>query len=181
MKIVLATPLYPPDVAEPAPYIKELAKRLAEEGHSITIVAYTRLPEKITGVRIISISKHALLPLRLAAFMKNMISAGRAADVIYAENGPSVELPMIVATFLIRTLFILHIGDTLAYERAEKNIFLRYIKRAAIKRAHATVTDTPLKRPEILPFHSISATEKNTYEESWKAHIRSLMELFTHV
>src|SRR3989344_9051256 len=41
MKIVLATALYPPDIAPPAPYVKELATRLAAN-HEVTIVTYGR-------------------------------------------------------------------------------------------------------------------------------------------
>ena len=50
MTLVLASPLYPPDLAEPAPYTKELARRLSTT-HTVIVVAYGRLPEKVPGAR----------------------------------------------------------------------------------------------------------------------------------
>jgi hypothetical protein len=49
MKIVIATPIYPPELGGPATYTKELATRLANI-HDITIVAFTNAPQPVSGV-----------------------------------------------------------------------------------------------------------------------------------
>lgn len=76
MKIVLATPLYPPDIAAPALYVKELAKRIATL-HDVTIVAYANLPETMPEVRMIAVSKRQPLPLRLLTYFAALIRSVR--------------------------------------------------------------------------------------------------------
>ena len=57
MKIVLATPLYPPDT-EPTALYCELAKRLGQEKHhQVTIVTYGA-PRTNTWVAIIAVDKN---------------------------------------------------------------------------------------------------------------------------
>lgn len=181
MKITLATPLYPPDIAEQACYVKEVATRLVNMGHDITVVAYAHIPEKIPGVRIITVSKRTPLLIRFIAFAKALAHAAHETDVVYMENGPSVELPTILISLIARRPFVMHIGDKAASKRAEKNTFLQYIGRVARKRARAVIIDIPIKRPEVLPFQQVSTAERAAYDASWETHVNSLMGIFTHV
>lgn len=181
MKIVLATPLYPPDIAEQACYVKEIATRLAHRGHDITVVAYAHIPEKIPGVRILAVSKRTLLPIRLIAYTRALTNVAHGADVIYAENGPSTELPIIFVSSLTRKPFVMHIGDIAARARAEKNIFLRFIERVARARARIVIDEMPIAQPEVLPFRAVPSTERAAYDASWETHIDSLIKIFTHV
>lgn len=181
MKIVLATPLYPPDIAEQAHYAKELARRLAKNGHVITVVAFTHIPEKVDGVRIIAVNKRLPRAFRFVAFVNTLVTTARTADIIYAENGPSVEIPIVLLSFFVRTPFIFHIGDKEAHERATKNMFLRYFERAICKRARAVITDVPKTRPEVLPFQPTPVAEHAAYDASWGEHIASLLKVFSHV
>lgn len=179
MKVVLATPLYPPEIAEPAPYMKELAKRLAKL-HEVTIVAYARLPEKIPGVSIITIDKRQPLPIRLFAFLRALWQATRCVDVVYAENGASVELPSGIIARLGRRPLIMHLGDRAAHKRAHKNSFLRNIEHFALSRAARVITDMPIARPEILPLEPYPAEAFAAYEESWSTHLRALEDAFNY-
>ncbi len=177
MKIVLATPLYPPDIAEPAPYVKELAKRLSQK-HEITIVAYGRLPEEVQGVRIIAVDKRRPLVLRLFRYTFALWSALRKADVIYAQNGASVELPVAIIVFFTRRPLVIGLGDRAAHEVAKKNFIRRTIERFAMKKAWSIVTDMPLERPEILPFGSRPDEALAAYETSWRTHLHNLEKTF---
>ena len=69
MKIILATPLYPPEIEDFATYVKELVKRLREK-HKIVIVAYASAAEEITGVRLIAVSKHSPLIFRIFRYYR---------------------------------------------------------------------------------------------------------------
>ncbi len=180
MKIVIATPLYPPEIAEPAPYVKELARRLAKN-HQVTVIIFGHLPEKIPGVSFICINKLHPLPMRLLCFSFALWKAALNADVIYAENGASVELPAGFVTFFTRRPLIIHIGDPIACKKAEKKLLLKYIKRFALKCARQTINNTPLPRPEILPFMPNPQSELGAYNKSWNAHINILENIFTHV
>lgn len=201
MKIVIATPLYPPDVAEPAPYVKELATRL-KDTNEVTIIAYNHIPEKIPGVEIVTIEKQAPMPVRLFQFTVALLKFAKGADVIYSQNGQSTELPLSIASLLSRKPFILRLGDEAALGFSEEKRTLRIIQRFAIKRATANIThsidttDTlskfvkkerihqmnrPHHRPEILPFTAQDDTAQHLYQQSWDSHVNELNEFFQHV
>jgi len=177
MRIVLTTPLYPPDIEEPAPYIKELAKRLAPK-HSVTVITYGYLPEKISGVEIITIDKKRVLPLRLFAFARALYKNARSADIVYTQHGPSVELPAALVTLLTRTPLVMRLGDARASARASSHFFLRLIKGFALARASALVPDSPLPKVEILPFQPKPTAAIVEYERSWEKHLEQLSSFF---
>lgn len=180
MRILLLTPLYPPDVAEPAPYIKELSRRLARE-HEVTVLAYGRLPEQVAGVRMVMINKLLPLPVRLLRYTLVLFSEVLRADAVYAENGPSVEVPAIVATSITRKPLIVHLGDRHAYHRAKESALFGLIARVAEQRAQRVVAGSPLPRPEILPFGPRPDTALAAYEASWSAHLKDIADALTHV
>lgn len=179
MRIVLATPLYPPEIAEPAPYMKELAKRLARL-HEVTVVAYARLPEKVPGVSVVVVDKRRPLPLRLLSYVRTLRNAMRRADVVYAENGASVELPVGLLSLVDKRPLILHLGDHTAHERAQAHVLLRAIERFVFSRAAKIMTDIPLSKPEIMPLEPFPAEKLAAYEQSWDAHLRILEDAFNH-
>ena len=73
MKIVIATPLYPPEIAESAIYSKKISELLTKEGNETTVITYTKIPEEIVGVKIISINKQMPLPIRLFVYTKKLL------------------------------------------------------------------------------------------------------------
>lgn len=173
MRIVIATPLYPPDIAPQASYVKELAQRLGTK-HQVTIVAYGSYPEAVSGVRIVSVSKRQPRPLRLLAFLWTLYRETRNAEVLYAENGPSVELPVGLLARLIRVKLVVHLGDQPAHTRAAR------LEQFMTSRASSIVSDSPLPRPEVLPFTPYPAEALRTYESSWQTHLIMLTSIFTH-
>lgn len=175
MRIAIATPLYPPDIAEPAPYVKELATRLSKK-HEVTIVTYGRYPEEIPGVRIVAVSKQRPLPIRLALYTLALLKAAKKTDVIYALNGPSVELPASIASFVTRTTLLAFLGDTSAHTRAQNKSVLRHLEGMFLQRARNTVSDAPLPRPEILPFSPYPTNELEAFNRSWDTHLKALEE-----
>lgn len=95
MKIIVATPVYPPEISGPAYYIKELALKL-RENHQVTIVAYASTSEKIDGTRLFTISKRRPIPIRLAKYFVTLYKASHDADVIYVQNAMAAGLPAIL-------------------------------------------------------------------------------------
>jgi len=173
MRIVIATPLYPPDTAPQASYVKELATRLGTL-LQVTIVAYGSYPEAIPGVRIVPVSKHQPKLLRLLAFFWILYRETRNAEVLYAENGPSAELPVGLLVRLIRLKLVVHLGDQPAHLRAAR------LEHFMTSRASNIVSEIPLPRPEILPFTLYPEEALRAYEASWQEHIAMLTTLFTH-
>ncbi len=119
MKIILATPLYPPEIGGPATYIKELAERLRDK-HEIVIVAYASTSEKIAGTKLVTVSKRRPLPIRLLKFTYVLYKAARGADVIYVQNAVAAGLPAVIVKLLTGVpVVIKFVGDE-AWERASQ-------------------------------------------------------------
>jgi hypothetical protein len=82
MRILLASPLYPPDIAEPAPYVKELALRLSAS-HSVTVLTYGKHPETIERVRMHSVDKSTPRLVRLKAYTRALGAGLASAAVVF--------------------------------------------------------------------------------------------------
>lgn len=177
MKVVLATPLYPPDIAPPAHYIKELATRLRST-HTIEVLTYGHIPERISGVSIHAISKRKRRAFRLLSYTGSLYTYGKEADVLFVENGLSVELPALLCSFFIKTPIVFHIGDVSANTKSESHVLSHLISKMLKKRSRATITAIPQERPEILPFGELA--DMGSYENSWKEHLVLLTETLSH-
>jgi hypothetical protein len=179
VKIALATPLYPPDIAPAALYIKELAHRLATEGHAVTVITYGHLPEQVPGVRIVCTSNRRPLPIRILAYAWLLLRTLPGSDIIYMENGTSAELPALLASWILRIPYVMHLGDPVARERASKSRIRGKIQEWTMARAAQVLADSPLPRPEILPLVPYPTAAFDAYESSWATHLAQLSELFS--
>lgn len=180
MRIVIATPLYPPEIAEPAPYTKELAKRLSAT-HEVTVVAYGRLLEPVPGVTIVEVNKRHPLLVRLVTYFFALLHMAKSADIVYAQNGPSVELPVgLVSRIDGHPLFLFGITDHAAHTRARENLVQGFLHRFARRRAHGVITATPPPRPEILPLEPYPTEAMQAYEASWVDHLELLEKTFRY-
>lgn len=119
MRIVLATPVYPPEIGGPATYTKELAARLKGE-HKIVVVAYASTSELIPGIELHVASKRRPMPVRLLKFTLDLYRFSRGADVIYVQNAMAAGLPaVIVGMFRKIPVVLKFVGDE-AWERASQ-------------------------------------------------------------
>ncbi|MFZ1075515.1 MAG: glycosyltransferase family 4 protein [Minisyncoccia bacterium] len=99
MKIVIATPLYPPEIGGPATYAKLLEEGLPGKGIEVELV-------KFSDVR------HLPNAVRQTMYCRNILKCARSADVILALDAVSVGWPVYVASFFLRKKFIVKIvGD----------------------------------------------------------------------
>jgi glycosyltransferase involved in cell wall biosynthesis len=119
MRILLATPLYPPDIGGPATYTKELSERLRGE-HEITVVAYADSPEEIQGIQLVSISKLQPLPIRLTKYFFALLREAKSCDVIFVQNAVAAGLPAMLAGKIFRKPVLLKFVGDEAWERASQ-------------------------------------------------------------
>ncbi len=117
MKILIATPIYPPEIGGPATYTKELCERL-HTAHDITVVAYTGERFPFPGTQLIAISKSRPLPIRLIRYTLAVWKASRDMDVLYVQNAVAAGLPVALVSSLRRKPFILKFVGDEAWERA---------------------------------------------------------------
>ncbi|MBU6323782.1 MAG: hypothetical protein KGI41_02790 [Patescibacteria group bacterium] len=169
MRIVIATPLYPPEIADAAAYAKELARRLAKD-HAVTVVAYAHLPEELPGVRVVTVEKRQPRFARLRAFRSALARESKDADAVIAINGASVELPLILAHFPAPALFVL--ADASAHARAG------LLERFARGRARAVVGSVPAQKPEILPLEPEPTAALAAWNATWHAHLVQFEKIF---
>lgn len=169
MKIVVATPLYPPDIADPAPYAKELTKRLSRE-HEVVVVTYGRIPEEVPGVTIRATDKRLPMPLRVAGFTLSLFRALRGADIVCIQSGASAELPALLALpfFRVRIYFRQSVEpETRSPARA-------WLRRTVSSWATRVESGTELTRPEILPFAPRPDAALHAWESAWEKHIGTI-------
>jgi glycosyltransferase involved in cell wall biosynthesis len=119
MKIVLATPVYPPEIGGPATYTKEIAARLRDD-HALSIIAFADDADVIPGIPLVTVSKRMALPLRLALFTVKLIALARKADVIYVQNAVAAGLPAMIASMITRTPYVVKFVGDEAWERARQ-------------------------------------------------------------
>ncbi len=117
MKIILATPVYPPEIGGPATYTKELAERLRSD-HEIVIVAYASTSEIIPGTTLYIASKRRPLPLRFFKYLFDLFRASSGADVIYVQNAMASGLPAVLVGMLRGIPVVLKFVGDEAWERA---------------------------------------------------------------
>ena len=89
MRLVIATPLYPPEIGGPATYAKLLVEGLPERGIGVDLV-------KFSSVR------HLPNAVRQAVYCRNILKAARSADVILALDAVSVGWPVYFANLFLR-------------------------------------------------------------------------------
>lgn len=117
MKIIIATPIYPPEIGGPATYTKELCERLRDK-HNMTIITYTDMGKEIERTKLIPISKHRPLPIRLFLYLIALLKECKGADLVYVQNAMAAGLPVAIACLIMRKPFILKFVGDEAWERA---------------------------------------------------------------
>src|SRR3989344_5509274 len=119
VKIILATPVYPPEFGGPATYTKGLALKLRDK-HEIVVVAYASTSELIDGITLHVASKRRPLPVRLVKFFILLYKASRCAEVIYVQNAMAAGLPAVLVGMLRNIPVVLKFVGDEAWERASQ-------------------------------------------------------------
>ena len=174
MKILLLTPLFPPDTGDPAPYVKELAKRLRT--HETTILMYGRLPESVAGVTMVTVDKRQWLPKRLLHYTAILFKHAKDKDLVIINNAPSTELPALLVSFFSSKNLLLCESDALATTAALSG-FYKIIHHLLKRRCSKTITlpESELyKKSEVLPFQATDEHRAEAHEAWWTNHLQEL-------
>jgi hypothetical protein len=176
MNILIVTPLFPPDTATSAKYVKELATRL-KANHFVTVLHFGRLPENIEEVRFVSISKKLSVLRRIGRMTLAIIKNMKQADVVLVQNGPSVELPTLLASFLHKKKIVYMISDHAACEKSCQSTLQNIVIQVLTKRAHARLaveTISALIPATQHPLEPVNDDTRTQYEAVWKSHLNYL-------
>ena len=120
MKIILATPVYPPEIGGPATYTKELCAHIAGT-HNITVVAYTDSSIPFPGTVLVSVSKRERLIIRILKYIRALWVASRGADLIYVQSTMAAGFPVAIVSMFLNVPFVLKFVGDEAWERATQH------------------------------------------------------------
>lgn len=117
MRIIIATPIYPPEIGGPATYTKELCAHLSG-AHNITVIAYTNSADAFPNTRLVPVGKGRPLPVRLGIFFLKLLRISKGTDVMYVQNAMAAGLPVALVHMLTGIPFVLKFVGDEAWERA---------------------------------------------------------------
>jgi glycosyltransferase involved in cell wall biosynthesis len=107
MRLVIATPLYPPEIGGPATYAKLLVEGLPAQGIEVELV-------KFSDVR------HLPKLARHYAYFRRVLNAARGADAVLALDPVSVGLPAMEAALRAKKPFVVKIVGDYAWEQGQQ-------------------------------------------------------------
>ncbi len=107
MKLVLATPLYPPEIGGPATYAKLLAEGLSARGIEVTVVKFSEVRHLPKGIR------HIVYFWRVHRALRN-------ADAVLALDPVSVGLSACLAAWFAKKPFVVKIVGDYAWEQGQQ-------------------------------------------------------------
>ncbi len=120
MKILISTPLFPPENHYPANFSKDFAAHLQKMGHDIVVTTFSNFPEKVEYVKIVHVRKDKNIFLRMVLFFYQMIKhVGKQEVVVLKQAGFSSFLTVLVAK-VFRIKVILKMKEDEAEVRIER-------------------------------------------------------------
>ena len=145
MKVLIATPLFPPDIGGPATYSKILADELPKRGHIPRLVIFSDVKHLPKGVS------------HFVYFWKIFWQA-LSSDIILALDPVSVGYPVLWAATLARKKFVLKIVGDYAWEQGIQRLgvtdllddFLDKKYDAPVERLRAVETKVAKKAARII-------------------------------
>ena len=107
MKLVIAAPLYPPEIGGPATYAKILSEGLPAKGIEIQLVKFSEV-------------RHLPKIIRHYAYYRRVLRAARRADIVLALDPVSVGLPALRAAKRAGKPFVVKIVGDYAWEQGQQ-------------------------------------------------------------
>ncbi|MBX4192602.1 hypothetical protein KW798_03930, partial [Candidatus Parcubacteria bacterium] len=104
-KILIATPLYPPESGGPATYAKLIEKELTARGFVVQVLPFSTVAHLPFGVR------------HVVYFFKVLFSA---AWTVYALDPVSVGFPAALASSMVGKKFLLRVPGDYAWEQGQQ-------------------------------------------------------------
>lgn len=107
MKLLIATPLYPPEIGGPATYARLLSEGLPEKGIEVELVKFSEV-------------RHLPKVLRHITYFLKVRRALKAADAVLALDPVSVGLPAMLAAQMAKKPFFVKIVGDYAWEQGRQ-------------------------------------------------------------
>ena len=90
MRLLITTPVYPPEIGGPATFVPRLATHLVNHGHQVSVLTFADGPiAPAAGYEVVPVPR-IWLPARYAVFFGRALRLARHADLVLACEHPSI-------------------------------------------------------------------------------------------
>lgn len=120
MKLLITTPIFPPEIGGPATYIYELCRRWSEK-HEISVITFGENPKPIAGIKVTPVRlKYRLFGSlqRQSRLLYAILKQLPKADVLYAQGPFVVGLMSALAAWMMRKRLVIKFVGDLTWENA---------------------------------------------------------------
>lgn len=182
MKILLTTPIFPPEIGGPATYTHEISGRLMKKGHQVRVVTFADAAPEVKDIEVIPVrlSYGLLGSLRrqLRLFFTIMRTA-KEMDLLYAQGAVVVGFcTLMVGKLLRKPVVVKFVGDV-AWEQAVNNArtnkfleeflakpegglyinLIRWIQRFVFHRADRVITPSNYLKNILVKYYRVPGTK----------------------
>ncbi len=120
-KLLLATPIYHPDIGGPATYVKELVEKLGDI-YDISILTFgDQLSPIFPNSKLFYVNKNLFLPIRLTIYFLKSLRHVYTNDLVYVQNAVAAGLPIALTCKILNRKFLLKFVGDEAWERSAQN------------------------------------------------------------
>lgn len=173
MRVLVVSPIYPPEIGGPASYVPALARTLGKN-HKVTVITFCRQTpiQSSHNYRLIHIPLTRFGFLRQMNLLAQIIRAAWSADVIYAQGSITVGLASFLSAKLFRKPVVLKfVGDELwenyryqktkqaslenFYQRSLSPKFLTWLHRLVLRRANRLVVPSEYLKNFLTDIHKV--------------------------
>lgn len=118
-RVLIATPMLPPDVGGPGAYAERLAGELAQRGRHVSVLCYASAPaERLPGVAAqVSVPLRMPAPLRMLRFGVAAWRMLRSCDIALAFDPVAVGRPLAIACRMRGRPFVIRVEGDALWER----------------------------------------------------------------
>ncbi|HUU65016.1 MAG TPA: glycosyltransferase family 4 protein [Dehalococcoidales bacterium] len=156
MKILITTPIFPPEIGGPATYTLEVSRRLKERGHQIRVVTFTDSKPEVEDLTVIPVRLHYPMLgsiLRQTRLFFTILRAARGMELIYSQGPVVVGLcSLIVGKLLRKPVVVKFVGD-IAWENAVNQGKTAQLLEAFLHQPEGGLYITLLLRIQKFVFH----------------------------
>lgn len=116
MKILISTPIFPPEIGGPATYTVEVSRRLQEKGHRIRIVAFSDAKPLASDLEVAAVRVYYKVfgtLFRQMRFFFTLLASVKGMDLIYLQDPMVVGVASLLVGKLVRKPLVLKfVGDS---------------------------------------------------------------------
>mgnify|MGYP006422718283 FL=1 len=117
MKIIIATPLYPPEIGNISLYCQKLARHLSDKD-DLKILTYANQAEIEESLDFVLVDKHQPLFIRLFKYTWKLFKMSKQADLIYVQNAVAAGLPAIIVKYLRKIPVVVNFAEDESWKRS---------------------------------------------------------------